>query len=172
MHGQPPKATRAPVCTVFYALLGGPRQSVKKINNKKSFYSISLHFPLFFDSSASPQAVVCFLLEHGPRWASWLLYHFIYLPLFYILSFSLSLSPHYHLFHYRHFYICGLQRASGSLNYFWPCWASHRIRRGACEIDVSKHPACCLLHPTFPSDKERPPTGIPACSGPPKRPAV
>lgn len=103
---------------------GWTRAACKKTKNKNYtlLYSISLHFPLAFDSSSSPQAAVCFLLEQDPCWASWLLYHFIYLPLFYLFSLILfSLSLYYHLFHYRHLCICGLQRARGSLNYFWPC---------------------------------------------------
>lgn len=167
MHGQPPKVQLWLQYALYFMHCWVDQDSSKK---KAPLYSISLQFPFSFDSSSSPQAAVCFLLEQGPCWASWLLCHFIYLPSFYVLSHSLS--PHYHPFHYRHLCIRGLQRASGSLNYFWPCWASRCIRRGACEIDVSKQPAYCLLHPTFPSDKERPPTDIPACCGPPRWPAV
>lgn len=161
----------------IYAPLGGPGQCVNKTQLKKiptQLHSISFHSlsPLTLLLLLRQRFASCFSKAHAEP-HDWFTILSISLHFMFSLSFSFPpLSLHYYLFHYRHLCICGLQPASGSLNYFWPCWASHRIRRGAGEIDVSKQPACCLLHPTFPSDKERPPTGIPACCGPPRRPAV
>lgn len=102
MHGHPPKAKSVRIWLQYAqyfmncwmdqgSLL---KKKIKKIKQTRPLYSISLYFPLSFDFSSSPQAAVRFLFEQGPRWASWLLYHFIYLPSFYVLSlfFSLSLS--------------------------------------------------------------------------------
>lgn len=95
-------------CILYTA--GWTRAVCKDKNKKPSalLFSISPHFLLSFDSSSSPQAVVCFLLEQGPCWVSRLLHHFIHLLSFLRFlsgSFPLSLLSSLPLQTFMHLWI-------------------------------------------------------------------